>query len=295
MAFLLAVAFLAVAAAAVAVGRLILSGPGQPVAEAETEVAAAVQRRTVIWRWSGVVAGTAAAVTAVLTGALGRGFMLAAPIFGLFVVAGVVVGELSVRAPASQTRRAALVVRRIADYLPTGLARAVAVSVLMLAALLTVTTAMGTADDLGRAGRFLVRQCSAAVSQGHGPWAGSFYTIPLGVVIAAGLTAAAIALRQVARRPRPGDPADVAAIDDQLRRRAARTIVGACGVLVTIPLIAVSLATAGGFLAIGCRPGWWSVAAWLLIALVPGWAAILGWSALAVLAPQLRASAAAGA
>jgi hypothetical protein len=133
------------------------------------------------------------------------------------------------------------------------------------------------------------------VSQGHGPWAGSFYTIPLGVVIAAGLTAAGIALRQVARRPRPGDPADVAAIDDQLRRRAARTIVGACGVLVTVPLIAVSLATAQGFLAIGCRPGWWSVAAWLLIALVPGWAAILGWSALAVLAPQLRASAAAGA
>jgi len=130
MAFLLAVAFFAVAAAAVAVGRLILSGPGQPVAEAE--VAAAVQRRTVIWRWSGVVAGTAGAVTAVLTGALGRGFMLAAPVFGLFVVAGVVVGELSVRAPARGTRRAALVVRRIADYLPTGLTRAVAVCVLML-------------------------------------------------------------------------------------------------------------------------------------------------------------------
>jgi hypothetical protein len=293
MALVVVVAFLAVTAATVAARRLVLTGHEQPVAEAQ--VAAAVQRRTAIWRWSGVIAGTAGAATAVLTGALGRGFMLAAPVFGLFVLAGVVAGELSVRAPSGRTRRAALVVRRTTDYLPTGLACAVAFSVVMLAALLSVTTAMGSADDLGRAGRFVVRQCSRALTEGHGPWAGSFYSIPLGAVILAGLTAAGVALRQVVRRPRPGDPADVADTDDQLRRRAARTIVGACGVLVTVPLIAVSLATSEGFLAIGCRPGWWSVAAWLLIALVPGWTAILAWCGLAVLAPERRASAVAGA
>jgi len=249
-----------------------------------TEVPAAVQRRTAMWRWSGVAAGAIAAVAVAASGALGRGLMLAAPLFGLFVLAGVLAGELSVRAPAERTRRAAVAVRRIADYVPRGLAGAVALAVTMLVALLCTTTAMGSADDLGRPGRVLVRQCSAALTEGHGPWVGSFYSIPLAVVVLVGLTAAAVALRQVVRRPRPGDPADLAAADDELRRRAARTVIGACGVLITVPLIAVSLVTAEGFLAIGCRPGWWTAAAWLLLAFVPVWTAMLAWSGFAVLA-----------
>jgi hypothetical protein len=212
--------------------------------------------------------------------------MLAAPVFGLFVLAGVLVGELSVQAPAERTRRAALALRRVADYVPRGLAGAVALAVVMLVALLGTTTAMGSADDLGRAGRVLVHQCNAALTDTHGPWVGSFYSIPLSVVMLVGLMASAVGLRQVVRRPRPGDPADVAAADDELRRQAARTVIGACGVLVSVPLIAVSLVTAGAFLGIACRPGWWTAAAWLLLALVPVWTAILAWSGFAVLARQ---------
>ncbi|HSR85467.1 MAG TPA: hypothetical protein VLM11_14935 [Streptosporangiaceae bacterium] len=259
------------------------------------DVPAAIRRRTVTWRWSGVVAGVVAAVAATLTGALGRGLLLAAPLFGLFVLAGVLAGELSVPSPAGRTRRAAVAVRRATDYLPRGLTSAVALAAAGLVALLSMTTAMGSADDLGRAGRFLVRQCSAALTEGHGAWAGSFYSVPLGVVVVVGLAGAAIALRQVVRRPRPGDPADLTAADDQLRRRAARTIIGACGVLVAVPLIATSLVTAAGFLSIGCRPAWWTAAAWLLVALLPGWTTVLAWSGLAVLAPQRQASAHAGA
>ncbi len=257
----------------------------------EAEVPAAFRRQAAIWRWSGTAAGVLAAGLAALSGALGRGLLLAAPLFGVFVLAGVLAGELSVRAPSGRTRRAAIAVRRVSDYLPPGLAWSVAVAAVAMGALLMITTATGTDDSLG-GGRVLVRQCSAAVTQSAGPWAGSFYSIPLAVVVLAGLTAAVIALRQVVRRPRPGDPATLAAADDRLRRRAARTITGACGVLVTIPLIGLSLVTAGGLHGISCGPAWWTAAAWSLLALVPGWTGLLVWSGLAVLAPQRQVSAA---
>jgi hypothetical protein len=285
MAGLLIVGFLVVAAAVVAVAARH-SAPvprAQPAGGAAVPIA--VRRHTAIWRWSGIAAGVLAAGMAALSGALGRGLLLAAPLFGVFVLAGVLAGELSVRAPGGRTRRAAIAVRRAGDYIPRGLACSIAVAAVAMGALLIVTTATGTADDLG-SGRSLVRRCSAVMTQSDGPWAGSFYSIPLAIVILGGLTAAVFALRQVVRRPRPGDPATLAAADDLLRHRAARTITGACGVLVTIPLIGVSVVTAGGLLGITCRPTWWTVAAWSLFALVPGWTAVLAWSGLAVLAPQ---------
>src|SRR5215469_2572944 len=242
------------------------------------EVPDDVGRRTAAWRWSGIAVGVFGAGTAALTGALGRGVMLAAPLFGVFVLAGVLAGELTVRAPAGRTRRAALAVRQARDYIPRGLALSVAVATAVTGALLGMTTAMGSADSLGRAGRVLVRRCGAAATQSHGPWAGSFYSIPLAVMLLVGLMAGVLALRQVVRRPRPGDPAAIAEADDLLRRRAARTVTGACGVLVTIPLIATSLVTASGLLAISCRPGWWTAAAWAMLALVPGWVAVMVWS-----------------
>jgi len=292
MAAALIVVFLALVAATVAGGRLVASGHGQPAAD--TEISSAVRRRSTLLRWSGVAAGAIGAAAVALTGALGRGLLLAAPLFGVFVLAGVLAGELSVHAPSGRTRRAAVSVRRVTDYLPRGLTSAAAIAAVTLAVLLSVTTATGSADALGRAGRVLVRQCNSVLIEGHGPWPGSFYSIPLCVVILAGLTAAAVALRQVVRRPRPGDPAHLTAADDQLRRRAARTVIGACGVLVTVPLIGVSYVTAVGLLAFSCRPAWWAVAAWLILALIPCWIAVLAWSGLAVLAPQRSVSAAAG-
>lgn len=86
---------------------------------------ALVNRRIAGWRWAGVIGGMAAGGAAAASGALGRGLLLAAPVFGLCVLAGVVVGETSVRSPTGRTRMAALEVRRVRDYLPRGLAGAV--------------------------------------------------------------------------------------------------------------------------------------------------------------------------
>ena len=162
-------------------------------------VPAAVARRTVGWRLAGVIGGLAAGGAAAGSGALGRGLLLAAPVFGLCVLAGVVAGETSVRPPDGPARVAAVEVRRVRDYLPRGLTRAVAAGAVLLLALLTVTTATGTPDDLGRPGRILLLRCSPSLVQGHGPWPGSFYSVPLAAVVATGLIAAGAALRIVAR------------------------------------------------------------------------------------------------
>jgi hypothetical protein len=272
--------FLAVALAAVAPGYFWVSAQKRPM---EAEATVAVRRHIAIWRWSGIAVGTFAAFAAAVSGTLGMGLMVAAPIFGASVLAGVLAGEISVRAPTGRTRRASIAVRRASDYAPRLLACSVAAALAGLGALLTMTTLMGSADSLGNAGRTLIRLCEGARTESHGPWLGSFYSVPVAITIFIGLTAAAFAIRQIVRRSRPGDPAALAAADDILRRGAARTVTGACGVFVTVPLIASSLITADGLLGISCRPSWWTAAAWVLLALVPVWTALLVWSSLAVL------------
>lgn len=251
---------------------------------------AAMWRRSAAWRWGGIATGGLVACAAALSGALGRGMLLAAPLFGLFVLLGVLCAELSVRAPTATARQATIKIRRSRDYLPRRPAEAVMMATGVLTALLVVTTATGTADDMGRAGRALARQCTPASSQAHTPWAGSYYSYPLAAILAAGLVAAAFTVRAVVMRPRPGDPAVVTIADDLLRRRAGYTVTGAIGVLVSIPLIALSLVTSAALLSISCRPVWWTVAAWSLIALAPAWVALLAWSGLAVVFPSRAAA-----
>lgn len=68
-----------------------------------------------------------------------------------------------------------------------------------------------------------------------GPWPGSFYTLPLSGIVAFGLVIAYFSLRTIATRPRSGVDPDSVSFDDALRRRSARAVVGACGVIVSIP------------------------------------------------------------
>jgi hypothetical protein len=274
--------FLAVALAAVAPCYFWVNAR-KTITDADAPVT--VTRQISIWRWSGIAVGAVAALAAAVSGTLGMGLMVAAPVFGTSVLAGVLAGELSVRGPTGRTRRASIAVRHASDYIPRRLACSVATAAVCLGGLLTMTTLMGSADSLGNAGRALIRQCSAGLTESHAPWLGSFYSVPVAIMIFIGLTTAALVTRQIVRRSRPGDPEALAAADDILRSRAARTVTGACGVFVSVPLIASSLITADGLLGISCRPNWWTAAAWALLALVPVWSALLVWSGLAALAP----------
>jgi hypothetical protein len=247
-----------------------------------------VRRRTSRWRWAGVALGMVLAGVALqFGGALGRGLMVAGPLFALGILTGVITGELRVAAPTRAARSAPLEVRRVRDYVPRRLAVAVALGTVTLGALLLTTTALGSPDDLGRAGRWLVQACSEASTQGRGPWPGLFYSLPLAMIVLGGLVAAAAALQQVVRRPRQGEDT---AVDDTLRRHAASAVVAASGILVTVPLAGVGSIAGIALLGITCPPWWMPVLGWSLVALVPLAAALAVWST-AVLAMPARVSA----
>jgi hypothetical protein len=278
-------------AVAVAAWLVHARSPGTvPVRGAAVPVA--VVRRTASFRLAGVIAGLAAGGAAAGQGALGRGPLLAGPVFGLCVLAGVAAGEISVRPTAGRTRTAAVEVRRVRDYLPRGLAAAVTVAAAVLAALVAVTTVTAGPDDLGRAGRVLLLSCQAGLQQAYGPWPGSFYSVPLAAVVAVGLIAGGGALRVVIRRARTGADAGAVAADDALRRRAARTITGACGILIALPLAGICLVSAGALLSLSCRPAWWTYAGWALLALLVPVVALMGWCAAVLLAPARAVTAA---
>jgi hypothetical protein len=203
------------------------------------------------WRAGGILVGAAGAAVALRVPDLGRGVLLAAPVFGLGVFAGALAGELTRRRPAGPVRRAALRVRRSTDYLPRALSTVVALSIVALAALATATTLTGAPDDRGRPGRAL----ACAVST-YGPWPGSYYTAPALSAVLAGLILAGFTLRRVVRRPQA---AELAATDDAARRRSAEVITAATGILTLVPLTGIAL-SAGLVLGVAggtCEARWW--------------------------------------
>ena len=243
---------------------------------------AAVATGTRRWRAAGLGLGLVLGWLSAGAGGLGRGILLAAPLVGLGVLAGVVVGELRVPAPAGPTRSAGLEVRRITDHLPRVLSGCVATATVVLGGLMAVTTVLGSPDDLGRAGRALSRSCSPVSAETRGPWPGSFYTLPLAVLLLVGLVLAGLALHRVVRRPRPGEDPRV---DDLLRSQAATAVVAGVGVLVTVPLAGIAAVASTGLLAICAPPTGWLLLGWGLAAVAP-LAVVLGvWCGLVLITP----------
>lgn len=220
-------------------------------------------RTTARWRLAGLGVGIGVGIVAAQLDVLGRGLMLAVPLCALCVLVGVVIGELRITAPRGPVRSAGLEVRRIRDYLPRRLTRVVAAATVLLVLVLGMTTAAGSPDDLGRAGRTLARQCSALVGTAVGPWPGSFYTAPLATVVLAGLVLAGVALR----------------------RQAAESVVAGVGLLVAVPLAGVSFFAAQALSNVDCAPVSWRVAAGALGLLVPALAVLAAWCIAALTSP----------
>jgi hypothetical protein len=246
-------------ALAVVVARVVTGARAavRPVVPSSPELRA-IARMTGRARLAGAAVGVVVGVVAAYQGGLGRGLLLAAPLFALCVLAGVLVGELRVGTPGGPVRQAALEVRRVRDYLPRALGSAVGAAGALLAVVLVLTTAVGSPDDMGRAGRDLVRRCSAVLTAGAGPWPGSYYAFPLAVVVLCGLLAAGVVLTRVVRRPRQSDDL---AVDEALRRSAAGAVTAAVGLLITVPLAGVSIVAGAALVGVSCHPAWWSVAA----------------------------------
>jgi hypothetical protein len=231
--------------------------------------ALAGHRQAAGWRWAGLGLGVVVAAMTTATASFGLhnlGAMLSPTVFGLCVIAGVIVGELRAIPRRTGVRTAALRTRTVGDYLPRRLSGVVATSALGLGALLVTTTLMGSADDQGRAGRFLFRQCSPERSVASGPWPGSFYSVPLAIAVMVGLLGAAVALRTVVLRPRSGANADLVAVDDVLRRRSAEAVVAATGVMVAASLSGVAFVAGISLHRIVCAPASWTILGVALLA-----------------------------
>lgn len=235
-------------------------------------------------RWAGVAVGVLISIVAARSGGLGTGLLIAAPLFGLCTLTGVLAGELLVRPRHGTVRTAAVEIRRISDYLPRRLGFAVAAAGGLIMVLAIATTLTASADDLGRPGRVLAKQCTADLAEARGPWPGIYYTGPLAIVVLTGLLLAYLALRAIVRRPRSADTIG----DDALRRRAARVVTGAVGILVVIPLAGISLIVADVVRSMSCLPAFWTNAGQLLLVLIPASVVMAGWCVAAILTPVNR-------
>lgn len=226
----------------------------------------AAHRTALRWRWVGLGLGILTSALTANAISLGLGLLLAPTVFGLCVLAGVIGGELAAIPRRQGVRTAALETRTVADYLPRRLTGLVTASTVGLGALLVTTTLMGSADDMGRAGRSLFRRCSPTTGESSGPWPGLFYSVPLGIAVAVGLLVAAVALRTVVLRPRSGSAPDLVAADNALRRRSAEAVVAATGVMVAASVSAVSLLAGAHLLAFTCPPMSWTVLGFVMLA-----------------------------
>ncbi|MFI9052561.1 hypothetical protein [Streptomyces sp. NPDC053427] len=190
------------------------------------------------------------------SGGLGAGALIALPAFGLCAAAGVLLGAYITARPHGTVRTAALAPRRIRDYVPPRLTVLLLIEAALLIALLATATAIGSPDDMGRAGRVLKMACSG-VTESHGPWPGSFYAGPALASLALGTGACTYALRHLTRRPG----------DDQARRDRAQAITAAWGLLVAAPLAGTAWSAAGSLRGLSCDGTLGSMAAWVLLPL----------------------------
>jgi hypothetical protein len=230
---------------------LAMPDGSQPVA---VDALVRTRGRTVAWRLAGLGVGILAsmALIALPSESLGLGAALAAPTFGLCLLCGVIVGEMLGRAPVGPTRTASLEIRSPQAFLPRALLWWVAGTGTVLFGFLLVTSILGVADDMGRAGRAIAVRCSADLVAAASPWPGWFYSLPVGGAVLLGVAVAALAARVVAGRPRPRSDESGRLVDDHLRHASGRTIVATVGVVVAAPL-AGSAAFAGSALeTVGC-------------------------------------------
>lgn len=214
---------------------------------------------------------------------LGRGTMLVPAVLGLFVVAGVGLAETVVR-PQRPTgpRTASLAPRRVARYLPRTLTAAVVTITALHLVTLALTTISASADDMGRAGRQIAARCDD-VGSGAGPYPGSFYSVPLALLLLIIGLATAAALMAVVRRPRGFAPDDVG--DDILRERSTTRVLAAAGAAVAASHVGIAYFAGGALLRMTCQQAWMEPVGWVLLASVPAALLLLGWFLGRIVAP----------
>ncbi len=246
----------------------------------------AAEWRTVrLTRLVGVLAGALGAWIVLEKGSHGTGAMLAPAVFGLSVLVAVALGETVVRpARADGVRSASLETRRVRDYLPPVASRVVAAMAVLMAGTLLLTTLTASQDEYTGAMRAL--ECSSTdVGVTRTPYAGSYYSAPLALVLLVVLIVAGLAARQVVRRPRGMSTTDEG--DDVLRCRSLDVVVASAGIAVSAPFLGIAVTTAIALRGLAsaepsCAPPWAGAVSWALLLAAPVALGVLGWCLLAL-------------
>ncbi|MER6184388.1 hypothetical protein [Streptomyces sp. NPDC001652] len=225
-------------------------------------------------RWTGLAVGVVAArLLSPLTG--DDGILYAIPVFGLCAVAGVLVGDALTGPRRGAVRTAGLTPRRVRDHVPPRMTWLLLGLASALVAMLAVTTAVASPDDLGRAGRALTLTCRG-VTESAAPWPGFYYSLPMLVSLAVSTVACGWSLRRIATRPG----------DEQSRRDRTLAIVAAWGLVVSSSLLGVASTVSGALMSTTCDGTLGTVANWAvwplgLIALI-----MAPWCLFTIASPQ---------
>lgn len=224
------------------VGLLLLSRPKQ--LGTNQLVGAPEQHRQHAGRWRvrAIRLGLAAAALLTLFPQLTpqrTGLLLAGPVFGVCVVAGVLVSELRVERPNGVIRTAVLTPRRIRDHMPRRYGPLLGVSTLALTALLTTIVTLVT--RLAGADGFIHATCSSSSPEYIIARSDILPTVIGALVsVVGGAGLCLLAMRKIVARPAfLPDPAASTA-DHALRRAATETVTLAWGCLVTSSLLAAA-------------------------------------------------------
>jgi hypothetical protein len=110
-------------------------------------------------------------------------------------------------------------------------------------------------DDMGRTGRALTAQCTAAITSTSGPYPGSFYVFPYLVGLGLVTLVAVAASYRISHRPLGSGPEAA----DRYRRTGLTSVVSAYGLTVTIPLTGIALTAGAALLGHDCAPTSWRV------------------------------------
>lgn len=242
-------ALMAVAVSAVLLVWLLRerSTPGSTTRTAQGAAAADRRQasRQTLYRLAGALIGIAATVLLLTYPvALGRLSALAPAALVIAVLVGTCLAELTAEQPHGAIRTATLRPRSLKALLPRPLAAGTVASLVLIALTLTAGTVLGSPDDLDRPGRAFTTHCVVdgyESSWRHGPWPGSFYTVPILLALVAALALAAYTLHAIVTRPVVGTE-----IGDELNRRRA-----VVDVLVSVCLLGFgSTAPLGQFMAL---------------------------------------------
>lgn len=198
---------------------------------------------TLIARIIGIIVGIAAIGVVNNAGRLGLGILLSPAVFAATQILATLAAGLITHNSARTPGTAGLEVRRIRPYLPTALSALTISVAAVLTAVLVWSTTVASPDDLGRAGRnfsYTYPCDDAACGSGFGPFPGSYYSIPLAIVLAATLLIAVATIFVTVRRPRNASDPEILRVDDVVRSRSVESVIAAVGVATAGSLFAVS-------------------------------------------------------